>query len=76
MTPGDFRACVAYVRGQRVATGPFDIVMSGESPLDPEASGARIRAFAEAGATWWVEEGLGFSLDELRARIRSGPPRV
>lgn len=75
----DFRAGVAYIREQRAAQGkadePFDIVMSGETPLDVAEAAAQVRPFAEAGATWWVEEGLGFTLQELRERIRSGPPR-
>jgi hypothetical protein len=27
-------------------------------------------AFEQAGATWWVEEGLGWSLTEFRGRIQ------
>jgi hypothetical protein len=67
---------LAYVREQRASDTPFDLAMSGESPQDADAARAQVRPFAEAGATWWIEEGLGWSLDEFRARIQAGPPRV
>ncbi|MFI5271971.1 MAG: LLM class flavin-dependent oxidoreductase [Ktedonobacterales bacterium] len=75
LTVDDFRACLAYVQAQRHSAAPFDIVMSGESPSDPRQADAYVRPFASAGATWWIEEGLGWSFDEFRARILAGPPR-
>jgi alkanesulfonate monooxygenase SsuD/methylene tetrahydromethanopterin reductase-like flavin-dependent oxidoreductase (luciferase family) len=80
LAPADLRACATYLQAQRQAQGttasPFDLVMSGETPNDPDQAGACVRLIAEAGATWWVEEGLGWTLAEFRERIRSGPPRV
>lgn len=84
ITPADLGECATFLATERQAPGadgpfnlePFDLIASGESPRDPAAAGAQVRPFGEAGATWWVEEGLGFTLDELRERIRSGPPRV
>ena len=57
--------------------GPdFDIVVEGAT--DPERAAETVRPFAEAGATWWLEsmweEPNG--PEELRERIRSGPPRL
>jgi alkanesulfonate monooxygenase SsuD/methylene tetrahydromethanopterin reductase-like flavin-dependent oxidoreductase (luciferase family) len=75
LTLAQFRKAVAYVRAQRTAPGPFDIVMSGEAPDDPGKARAHLAALAKAGATWWVEEGLGWPYDEFRDRIRQGPPR-
>ena len=49
--------------------------MSGESPADIIAAREQVQPFAEAGATWWIEEGLGWTLEEFRARIQAGPPR-
>ncbi len=75
----DFRACAAYTlerRAQLGATGPFDMIASGESTSDPDAAGAAIRPYRDAGATWWVEEGLGWTFDEFRARVLAGPPRL
>lgn len=75
LTLDDFRACLAYVQAQRTQNTPFDVVMSGETPLDIQQGIDIVRPFQEAGATWWVEEGLGWELAEFRERIRSGPPR-
>jgi len=74
LTLDDFRACVAYVVAQREQQTPFEIVMSGEMPDERDQAVDRARAFEVAGATWWVEEGLGWKLDEFRERIRRGPP--
>lgn len=72
----DFTACVTFLRERRGSqSGAFDIVASGEMPDDMGEARAKMAALESAGATWWVEEGLGWSLDELRQRIRNGPPR-
>ena len=67
----EFREGVAFVRSQRASDAPFEIVMSGDSSFERE----RVAAFADAGATWWVEEGLGWTLDEFRPHMLAGPPR-
>jgi len=76
LTLDDFRACVAYVQAQRGDAGPFEIIMSGETPDDRQQAIEKAQSFEAAGATWWVEEGLGWSVDEFRGRIRAGPPRT
>jgi len=75
LTLDDFRACLAYVRARRPEDAPFEVVMSGEMPDDRREAIEMVRAFEEAGATWWVDEGLGWSLEEFRERMRNGPPR-
>jgi len=75
LTPADVAEAIAYSREQRAADAPFDIAMSGESPVEMEAAREQVQPFAEAGATWWIEEGLGWTLEEFRARILAGPPR-
>lgn len=76
LSPDDFRECVAYIHEQRgEQTGAFDIVASGETPDDPTEARDKMAALEAAGATWWMEEGLGWSLDEMRQRIRNGPAR-
>ncbi len=55
--------------------GSFEVIMSGETPEDRHKGIEMVFFFREAGATWWVEEGLGWSLEEFRERIRGGPPR-
>lgn len=52
----------------------IEVIMSGETSLDRRQGIETVLPFEEAGATWWIEEGLGFSLEEFRERIRSGPP--
>ncbi len=74
LTLHEFRACLAYVRAQRTLDTPFDVVMSGETPSDRQQGSEIVRPFAEAGATWWIEGGYGFTFEEFRTRIRSGPP--
>jgi alkanesulfonate monooxygenase SsuD/methylene tetrahydromethanopterin reductase-like flavin-dependent oxidoreductase (luciferase family) len=75
----DFRACAAYTLERRAELGidgPFDLIASGESPAEPDAAADAIRPYREVGATWWVEEGLGWTFDEFRARVLAGPPRL
>ena len=77
LTPDDLRAILAYIAEHRTGGGPFDVVLSGETPGDDPAGGAAIVApYVEAGATWWVEGISGYRgpFEEMRARIRQGPP--
>jgi alkanesulfonate monooxygenase SsuD/methylene tetrahydromethanopterin reductase-like flavin-dependent oxidoreductase (luciferase family) len=76
IAPADLSAAVAYVQNERQADGPFDVVIGGQLPRDRAEAAATIDEYAAAGLTWWVE-GIheAFApLDELRARIRRGPP--
>jgi alkanesulfonate monooxygenase SsuD/methylene tetrahydromethanopterin reductase-like flavin-dependent oxidoreductase (luciferase family) len=75
LTLDDFKDCLAYVQAHRPTSGPFEVVMSGETPDDRQEAVEKLLALQEAGATWWVDEGLGWSLAEFRERIRTGPPR-
>jgi alkanesulfonate monooxygenase SsuD/methylene tetrahydromethanopterin reductase-like flavin-dependent oxidoreductase (luciferase family) len=74
LMPADVSDALAYIREQRSSDAPFDVAVSGESPADVSMAFEQVQPFAEAGATWWIEEGLGWSLDEFRARIQAGPP--
>lgn len=76
LTVEEFAECAAYLRSQRTQAGPFDMLMSGELPDDRAEAVDKMQALAAAGATWWVEEGLGWSLEEFRPRVAAGPPRV
>ena len=78
MSPEAFADLVAIFVAERQTLGragePFDITVLGVS----EGAGDRpARAFAEAGATWWLESlsPMRGSLDELEAIVRAGPPR-
>lgn len=76
LSPAEFRACFAYLQSQRTASTPFDVIVSGETPHDTQEASAIVQPFAESGATWWIEEGLGWSFEEFRQRINAGPPRL
>ena len=87
MTPAALAEIVAYVRRHRAdPEARFDVTAAGETPGDDPGEGARIVApFAEAGATWWIEDVSPFRFDwdwggpwpveQMNARIRHGPPR-
>lgn len=58
---------------------PFDVVVQGELPTDRRAAEDRARAYADAGATWWVEsrwDPVGGSPEALLDLARGGPPRL
>ncbi len=81
VTPADILAMKAYIAEHRNQTTPFDIVWEGETPGDNhEQAVSIVRPWAEAGTTWWMESRWGYPmtvrLDEVRTRIRQGPPRI
>ncbi len=79
VTPDDIRAMKAFVEEQRTQATPFDIVWEGRTPGDhPKQATSMVRPFAEAGATWWMETmwSAPNGPDDVRARIRQGPPRI
>jgi len=77
-TPENIRAIAELVRERRPPeAGPFDIVTDGSPPADdPEAAGAIVGQFDDAGATWWIEvDWEKTTLDSLRRRVAAGPPK-
>jgi alkanesulfonate monooxygenase SsuD/methylene tetrahydromethanopterin reductase-like flavin-dependent oxidoreductase (luciferase family) len=79
VTPEDIREMREYVEENRETDGAFDIVWEGETPGDdPEGAARVVRPFAEAGIAWWIESMWSppNEPDDLRARIRQGPPSV
>jgi alkanesulfonate monooxygenase SsuD/methylene tetrahydromethanopterin reductase-like flavin-dependent oxidoreductase (luciferase family) len=75
------RDVAAFVERERPPASrgrPFDIVVEGVTPLDPEAARAKVRPFAEVGATWWIEADWSgnATVESLRERIEAGPPTV
>ncbi len=75
--PDEVRAIRAYIQQYRTNADPFDIVVmlwSEGGRTAEELQG--IAQYAEAGATWWLED-LSlerFPLKEARERIHKGPP--
>lgn len=78
LTPDDIRAITAYVGEHRTLTTPFDIIVEGTTPGDdPSAAAETVRAWAEAGATWWIEARWETpDPDAVLARIQQGPPSL
>ena len=77
VTPDDIREMRNYVGENRAESSSFDIIWEGETPGDdPERAASMVRPFAVAGATWWMESRWSppNEPDDLRARIRQGPP--
>jgi alkanesulfonate monooxygenase SsuD/methylene tetrahydromethanopterin reductase-like flavin-dependent oxidoreductase (luciferase family) len=76
VTPDELAQMIAVTRELRSQDGPFDVAQFGVTS-DAEDT-AQVGAYAEAGATWWVEGVFTWlmDLDYPRRRIRSGPPRI
>jgi alkanesulfonate monooxygenase SsuD/methylene tetrahydromethanopterin reductase-like flavin-dependent oxidoreductase (luciferase family) len=74
---------VAWLRAERERLGlsmdSYDVVMEGDTSPGDEAV-AEVRAWADAGATWWLEANWSLTADEVveqsRARLRAGPSRT
>jgi cytochrome P450 len=69
----EVREILACVRAHRTGDGPFDVVLSGESSGDmPHVLQEPLRAYEEAGATWWLEVLTDWRgpLDAMRDQIR------
>lgn len=78
LTPDDFRSIIAYIGEHRDSSAPFDVVHGGSTPGDDkEANNERVRLYAEAGVTWWVESvGAEDTAAQVSERIHKGPPSV
>jgi hypothetical protein len=76
MTPAEVKKLKQFVEENRPVSAPFDIVVGGTTPGgNPKRAAKTVSAFAEAGATWWLESAMT-SWDRLRKRIKQGPPRM
>lgn len=76
LTAEDYQEITAYLKTQLPGDEPFDVVAAGHTTgSDKERDQAIIQPFAEAGVTWW-QEGFdwNYSLEQVRTRIRLGPP--
>jgi alkanesulfonate monooxygenase SsuD/methylene tetrahydromethanopterin reductase-like flavin-dependent oxidoreductase (luciferase family) len=76
LSPEDIRAIRAYVQEHGADMQRFDIVAGGpRRGADWDLERARIRAVAEAGATWWVEWVPPSEPEAMRAAVARGPLR-
>ncbi len=79
VTPADIQAMKACIVEHRTRSTPFDIVMEGETPgANPQEAQAIVAPFIDAGITCWLESRWSCmdKPEEVRARIRQGPPRI
>src|ERR671911_2263397 len=77
VTPETIREIKDYVEENRDETTSFDIVWEGQTPGDdPEQAASIVRPYAEA--TWWIESPWTppNEPEDLRFRIKQGPPRI
>jgi alkanesulfonate monooxygenase SsuD/methylene tetrahydromethanopterin reductase-like flavin-dependent oxidoreductase (luciferase family) len=85
MTPEAMKEVVEYVKQQRDSSEPCDIIHYGttegkERNQDTEL----VQKYAEIGITWWMENMVptrwgdweNWSFEEMRRRLRQGPPRI
>jgi hypothetical protein len=79
-SPHQITEVVEFISGLRDGSDPFDVVVSGISyGLDMDAAQAKLKAYEEAGTTWWLEWldcGKPGTLQSVREQILAGPPRV
>ncbi len=58
-------------------TDGYAVVAQGSTPPDRDRAAAVVAAWAEAGATWWLDaDWTGATAASLRERILVGPPRL
>jgi alkanesulfonate monooxygenase SsuD/methylene tetrahydromethanopterin reductase-like flavin-dependent oxidoreductase (luciferase family) len=80
LDPARFGEMVEAVHAERARLGPgdapFDVAVFGFTA--PPDGPAVVDAYAEAGATWWLESlsPMRGTLDELTAIVEAGPPRA
>jgi alkanesulfonate monooxygenase SsuD/methylene tetrahydromethanopterin reductase-like flavin-dependent oxidoreductase (luciferase family) len=70
---------LAIIKEERGHLDNFDVVICGEtSGTDSAKDEEKVTPWIEAGVTWWLEDihGLRAEIDELRERIRAGPPAI
>jgi alkanesulfonate monooxygenase SsuD/methylene tetrahydromethanopterin reductase-like flavin-dependent oxidoreductase (luciferase family) len=75
LTPEDLREVLAFLQTQRTQTTPFEVLAYGRtSGADTVADAEHVAAFAQAGATWWLEHfAPQLSVEQVRERIQQGP---
>ena len=76
ITPQDVSEISQFVRENRPAGQPYDIVVEGRT-LGKSAQEItdQLTPWKQAGATWWIDGMWENSREEVLARIRQGPPQ-
>ena len=77
VTPEDVAEIKAYINANRTLDTPFDIVMSGKiTGSKPAEQHEQLRAWIDAGVTWWIEYFWGDPEERVSEVIKQGPPRI
>jgi len=79
LMPSQVRDLVAFIKGVRASDTPFEVIQLGSTTGEnAELDRAIIAQYEEAGTTWWFESRVPWrtSVEEVRQRIRMGPPRL
>ncbi|MCI0520456.1 MAG: LLM class flavin-dependent oxidoreductase [Chloroflexi bacterium] len=76
--PEEIAAMHAYIQARRGETTPYDLIVEGETPGgEPRQAAAKVKPFAQAGATWWIEALWGApDMESVRRRLLQGPPQI
>lgn len=77
LSTDDVREIAELIVAHRDTDQPFEIGCGLSTSDDAQADIARVQAYSEAGATWWIDSVFPATepLASARARIRRGPPR-
>ena len=78
LTPEEVVELLDFIRAQRTSPDPFDVaIIQWTDPAHPREASEKVRNYARAGATWWLESLYmqQDSIEGLRKRIRVGPIR-
>ncbi len=68
----------SYIEQQRSSSAPFDLVIMGATAGDdPKTARKKLASYTGTGLTWWMETLYRWrnSIEQMRRRIRQGPPR-
>jgi alkanesulfonate monooxygenase SsuD/methylene tetrahydromethanopterin reductase-like flavin-dependent oxidoreductase (luciferase family) len=78
LEPEDLREVLAFIQDQRTHTTPFEVLAYGRtSGTYTNQDAAHVAAFAQAGATWWLEHfAPEQTVEQVRERIGQGPLRL
>jgi hypothetical protein len=76
-TPTDICEIKTYVDANRTLTTHFDIVVGGKTAgLSRLEQQDKLMPRHEVGLTWWIENMIGETEEEVIARLHGGPPRL
>ncbi len=79
ITPTHLERIVEIIRVERGNLDNYDVVVCGETTgTDSQNDTEKVKPWIDTGATWWLEDihGIRAEVNELRERIRAGPPII